>query len=495
MNRGVRGQLGRVAFRLYVAAYCVVFGLGFLKDLGGDVARPIDIAPRTSAIAGALITAVVIVVASFGRSAVALRPSSAEVQLALLSPAPRTLTLARSIGVTSTASIVAAGAVALALMLTSAAQFAGLNVAVQLAYVAFAASVGFIAFGAHLLVAERRYRLPLAAVALALAVLAGADVVRASSISPFTFLVRALRSGAPLLSVVGPAALGGVLAWRANADAERIPFEKVSRGSDLADRAEIALAGNDVRTLLMLQRSLGALPWRPRPRIRVGARFARRFPVLGRSLRAIARWRAYRWLFVLTTSAAIGALLRVHPANIRTIALAAVSLWFLGFVFCEPLAQEHDRTDRLALLPKSRGIEYRHVTVSWCLTFVWLLPVLVVGLHGRASAASTLALAAAGAVAATASAAISFRRPWKLLTDRPSAYAGAPEAAGTAILVSVLWPAAVAAICLAPWSRNASGLTIVVPAVIVAVGLALWIAKDAVNAFINPMLPVWMRST
>lgn len=490
----MRGQLGRVAYRIYVAGYCVVFGLGFLRDLGGDVARPLDIAPGTSAIAGAVITAVAIVAASFGRSAVALRPSSAEVQLALLSPAPRTATLARSIGVTSTASIVASGAAGLVVMLTSAAQFAGLNVATQLAYVAFAAGVGFVAFGAHLLVAERRYRFPLAAVGLALAALAGVDVAQASALSPFTYLVRALREGAPWLSVIGPVALGGILAWRANLGAEDIPLEKVSRGSDLADRAEIALAGNDVRALLMLQRSLGALPWRPRPRLRISPRFARRFPILGRSLRGIVRWRAYRWLFVVTTSAAIGALLRVHPANIRTIGLAAVSLWFLGFVFCEPLAQEHDRTDRLALLPKSRWIEYRHVSVSWLLTFGWLVPALAVALHGRATAASTVALAAACAVAATAAAAISFRRPWKMLTDRPSAYAGNADAAGVAILVSVLWPAIVAAICLTSWGLNVSGVAVVMPAVYVAIGLALWIAKDAVKAFINPMLPASFRS-
>ncbi|MBA2607643.1 MAG: hypothetical protein H0U92_01730, partial [Actinobacteria bacterium] len=245
--------------------------------------------------------------------------------------------------------------------------------------------------------------------------------------------------------------------------------------SDLADRASVALVGNDLRTLLMLQRSMGAQPWRSRPRVRFSPALARRFPVLLRALRGIARWRVYRWLVFLTISTSIGALLRVHPATARTIGLASFALWILGLVLCEPIAQEHDRTDRLMLLPQPRNIEYRHIAVSWSVTFVWLLAVMTVAARDRVDAASIVGIAAAAATAATVAASISFRRVWKSLVKETALYA--PDFGGFSLMISVLWPALVAAACLSPWASDRTGLALVGPSIVVMTGLVMWVRR------------------
>lgn len=483
-GRAARGQLGRVAYTLYVTAYFAILGFGFVGDLAGEHAHPQTITPRASAVAGAAIAVLVIVAAQVGRSAVALRPSPAEVQYALLSPMSRQSSLARPTGLSVVTSVIASAVAALILMLTSAPQFGGLSVGIQLSYVAFAAGVGLVTFAVHLLVAERRLRTPLLAVALLVIVASAYDVARGTEASPFTFGVRALREGAPALSVIGPFTLGGVLLWLALSHAENIPLEMVSRGSDIADRAGIALLGNDLRTLLMLQRSMGAQPWRGRPHVRFGSRLARRFPVLVRALRGIARWRLYRWMMFAAISAAIGALLRVHPATARTIGLSAFALWILGLILCEPLAQENDRSDRLFLLPRSRTIEYRHVAVSWSITFLWLLAVLSVAMGDRNPALSVVAIAGAAASAATTAAAISYRREWKSLVKETAFYT--PDMGGSALLISVLWPALVAAVCLAPWASERDGVVIAAPSVVVLAGLVHWIRSGGVVNLFTP---------
>jgi hypothetical protein len=411
-----------------------------------------------------------------------------------MSPRPRRTTLARPTEVSATAAIFAAGTAALALMLTSATQFAGLSVGIQFAYVAFAASVGLLAFAAHLLIAERWHLMWLLAAAVLLAAASAYDVAFASAVSPVTIAVRALRHSSPALAVLGPFAFGTVLVWRAVAAAESLPLEMIGRGSDVADRGAVALLGNDLRTLLMLQRSLGSHTWRARPRVRIRPRFARRYPVLARALRGIARWRVYRWVFVGAVSVAVGALLRIHPANIRTIGLAAAALWALGLAVCEPIAQEHDRTNRLNLLPMSRRLEVRHVAVSWSLIFGWMLALLAIALAGRADAVSVAGVAFAAATGATTAAAISFRHVWDPMLGKPAQVAF-PETAAMGLLTTVLWPGLVVAICLAGWATHARGLGVAAPSIFVLAGLVFWIRTGGVADFLRPVTPAWLQST
>ena len=253
MRSGALRQLGAILYRLYVAALMLLFGFAFLGDLSGEHAHPLVISTRASAAAGAVLVGVVFAATLVGRVAVALRPSSADVQLALLSPVDRSATLARPIGFTATASIFVAGGAALVLMLVASPQFAGLSVGIQFAYVAFASGMGLITYGGHLVVAQHR-RHAFAVVGTALAGASVFDVAKESSWSPVTAALRGVRGLAPVPAVAGALAIGVVAAWRALVDAEKIELERISRGGDLADHAAVALSLHVLPTFLNLHR-------------------------------------------------------------------------------------------------------------------------------------------------------------------------------------------------------------------------------------------------
>jgi hypothetical protein len=483
-----REHVGRIAFRLYLSAYFAVVGFAFVGDLSGEDAKPLMISPRTSALAGLVLVGVIATATLAGRVAVALRPAPAEVQLGLLSPVDRSETLARSISVMGTVAVVAGGFAAVVLMLVATPQFAGLSTWSQLGYVAFAGSAGLVVFSGHLLVAERRWRLQLAASVAVLIVLSVADVARATSVSPASTALQSLRDGRSFLSIVITLVFGLLLLWRATRNAESIELEKISRGGDVGDLAAVALSGNDIRSLLILQRSMTARPWRARPVVRVSSRVARRFPVFVRTLRNVARWRAYRCALVVALSGAIGALMRADPSA-RTVALAAVTLYALGLTACESFAQEHDRADRLALLPMAYSVEYRQLTSCFTLLFMWLTGVLLIALAGSAGAATTVSLAGACATAATTSSAISARRVSKTLGQNMAINMSA--AAGSDIVLTVAWPVLVAFFCVAPWLRHPTPAGLLSTAGVAAACMYVWIrtgdaGRNLVGVFTGP---------
>ncbi|MEY2473790.1 MAG: hypothetical protein QOK28_3119 [Actinomycetota bacterium] len=466
--------MGEIAYRLYVLAYGSVVGLAFLGDVRGNHAAAATIAPRTTALAGAALVALIVIAGSLGRRVVALRPSPADVQLALLSPSPRDDTLRSTIGVAASVAAVAAGVAAIVFMFVATPQFSGLSVGVELAYVAFGAAIGLLVYALHLVVAERRSLVPLGLIAGAVIVLCGVDVLSESARSPATLAVRSLRCGASPIAILATVGIGSALLWRARANAEDIETEMISRGGDLADHAAVALFGNDVRTLLILQRSMGSQPWRRRPLVHFPSAVAQRFPVLARTLRNIARWRGYRWLVMLSLTGALCGLLRVQPASARTTVLSAMCLWLLGLVSCESIAQEHDRADRLSLLPMERSIEFRQFAAAWSIEFVWLTAALL-ATRSRASSILTLTcLAAACTTAATVAAAVTFRRVWKPVTSLEWMASPAP---GAEIVITVLWPALVAFICLSGLLRGATGALLLPSSVLVTIGYLLWVAK------------------
>lgn len=473
---GGKGQLARVAYRIYVLMYFSVIGFGVLGDLRGKDPTPLTITTKASAVGGLCVLAVFVGSAIAGRMAVALRPSPAEIQLALLSPLPRSQALARATGLSSTVAFVGGGAAMLVMMLGASAQFTGLTVAIQLAYMGAAAGVTLVAFGLHLLVVERRYLVPMGVVTATLVVLSARDALVGSRLSPVTVAVIDVRRGAPAAIVIALFVVGAALVWLAIAGAERIPLEKVARGAGVADRAAVAIFGNDLRTIILLQRSVGAHTWTYRPPLRVPRQFALAFPVTARGLRNLARWRLVRWLFVVATAAGVAALLRVEPVSVRTVGLSAAVLWGLGLALGEPLAQEHDRADRLALLPEPHSIEYRHLAFSWAMAFVILGAALTTALHDRVDALSIFGLTCAAASAATVAGASTYRKVWKPLVGQGSA-GMFPESAGIGIAFSVAKPAVFAFVSLAAWFGS-TGLVVAVPGFGVLACLVIWIRTD-----------------
>jgi hypothetical protein len=219
--------------------------------------------------------------------------------------------------------------------------------------------------------------------------------------------------------------------------------------------------------------------------------FVRRFPVLSRSLRGVARWRIYRWLFVIAMTAAASGLLRVQPASVRTTALAGVALWLLGLAVCESFAQEHDRADRLAGLPMALGVELRQIGSCWLLLVAMLLPACAIALAGRSNLTTVIALAAASASGATAGACNSLRRVWKSFDVRyannPALVAG-PFVGGD-IALTLAWPVLLVILCIAPWARQSHGVGLLLSSVVVFGGFVFWIKTGGIHAFGHRLFP------
>lgn len=469
-------QTRSFAFRLYVAGYIAVIAFALLQDLSGGDAASLALTPRVSGVAALLVVGAVAAAGFAARTTAALRPSAAEIQLTLLSPVLRRTSLARSV----TAAVKVAACVSVVVMFTVmlifTEQFSGVRLTTNLAFLGAAGGVGVIAFGTHLLMAERRGKpLTLAGVAIAATVLV--DVSAGSAASPVVRAVRALRGDAALMVVIATYAIGAILVRIALRDAERIKLESIRRGVDASDRAVVAAAGNDLRSLLLVYRSLGARGWRDRPVVRITASAASRWPVAVRAVRGMARWRVGRWAFVALNVVAIGLLLDVQPVSLRTTALAALVLWSLGLALNEPFAQEHDRSDRLALLPNSRSVELRHIGVSGVVTFALLTAVFSIVLQGDASAWSVIGLAGAAASGAAVAAVVSLRAAWKPLLD-PNMLGWQPEVIATRILFQIARPAIYAFLCLGFWRAGMTGIALITPGLVAMALLAAWVATD-----------------
>lgn len=444
-RRGPRSGWGEYVWRLYVLAYFSVVGFALLGDLSGHRLHPTNISTRASALAGLSVGVIIVTMGLSGFRAIAIRPTPAEIQFDLLSPIRRSQTLARPTAFSATSAAIGGALIMLAVMLTSPTQFGGVPVGRQVGYLGFAAGVAVVGFAAHLLVAQRATRTALVSTCAALGLTSAFDVARNRELAPLTKGVEWLRDG-PLLIPIGGAWLAGVvgIVW-ATRRAERLPVELIARGSDVLDRATFALAGNDFRSLLLLQRSI-THAWRDYPIVRFPSRLARRYPLTVRALRGLARWRYGRVFVLLATAGGSAAMLSADHATVRTLALAAAPLWVLGLILAEPFAQENDRRDALELLPDSVSVESRHVMVSWVLAFATMLA--AVTAIGTVSAGRGVATAIAAASAATCASTITFRRRWKSVFT--TAVAADPTGmGGGTIIIQMAWPAIVAFICIA----------------------------------------------
>lgn len=465
---GRRG-FGRFAFRVYSAAYVAVLGVGVLSDLSHRAGtHPMQ--PRSAALIALGLLAGTAIVAATGRRAVALRVSEAELQLSLLSPRPRRDTLRRTTLRSLGLCVAVCGFGGLVAVALSNGSGGGTDAA--LSVVCFASGIGGLAFGVHLLVAEQRGR-PLTVAALAVALTLVADVVRERGRSVLTTAVRQALTGGSWLVVLVVSALASLVVWVAWQDSERLSLERIGAGSATSDGASLAVAGNDIRSLLLVTRAVGARAWRTKPLFRVSTAFALSAPATTRTLRFIARWRLSRWVTVLSTIATATVLLTSGSPSFARLALVALLLWALGLALNEPFAQEHDRRDRLRLLPQARSLELRLLGSSTCTTFIVLLPALWV----RLPVATAACLATAAAAAATVASGVSFRSEWKLLLD-PKLAGQPPEAIAAQMLYKLSRPGIAAAVCLTGWQAGATGVTLAAPGLLCLAALGAAILTD-----------------
>lgn len=451
---------GDLAYRAYTTALATLVAVVFLSGVvGDDVLGPAAIDQLVAdgpAWAGVIVALVVLAGVRSGARGGPLAVEAPDVQHLLLGPADRTHVLRRpTIGLLGYGIATGAAVGGLAGSLVdqrvggAAAPWVGSGAVLGAATTA-------LALGLALLTSSRvlpRVPIVLAAWALlawSVAVAAGAPVPDAPTtllggvavwpleLDPLSIIPVVV---APAIAIAGAWAVGGI-----SVDAAR-------RRTALVGQLRFAVTQQDLRTVVLLRRQLAAeiprrRPWfgaLPRP-------LARRFPVLARDLRSIARWPVVRLVRVIVFGAAAGLALRgMWAGTTPLVVVAGIALYVAALDAAEPLAQDVDHPLLLASNPMPDGaVLVRHLAQP-------VLVMIGVGLVAIAAATAVdpdptvwrvgaVALLP-GAAAAVAGAAIT------VVSDVPTvgdAAMATPEVAGPRLLFRTVWPPLVAVLGTVP---------------------------------------------
>jgi len=202
-----------------------------------------------------------------------------------------------------------------------------------------------------------------------------------------------------LVWVAGFLAVAAAALWGVG----RLSLEALVRRSALVAQLRFAVTLQDLRTVILLRRSLGhehmrTAPWFPVPSL------AQRNILVARGLRSLARFplrRIVRMALAAVISSA--ALVGAHRGTTPLVVVAGLAMFLLGLELVEPLSQEIDQPDRTDALPIERSRLYtRHLVAPalGAVPFVVLGAVVAVALEPgwvTVPVALVLGLAAAGA--------------------------------------------------------------------------------------------------
>ena len=253
-----------------------------------------------------------------------------------------------------------------------------------------------------------------------------------------------------LVWVAGFVTVAGAAVW----GVERLSLEALVRRSALVAQLRFAVTLQDLRTVILLRRSLGHEHMRTSPWFTV-PRFARRNITLARGLRSLARFpvRRVMRMGIATVTAAL-ALVGAYRGTTPPVVVAGLAMFLLGLELVEPLSQEVDQPDRTDALPVERSLLYtRHLAAP----VIGAVPFVIVGAAVATSLepspttfALSLLLGAAAAGAGLAGATIN------AMAGAPDPVGNAnqglylpPEMSGMGTVLRNAWPPAVAVLgCL-----------------------------------------------
>lgn len=269
-----------------------------------------------------------------------------------------------------------------------------------------------------------------------------------------------------------------------------LSIEAAMRRTALVGQLRFAVTQQDLRTVVLLRRQLASerprsrtlLPSLPRP-------LARRFPVLARDLRSVARWPTVRVLRVAVLGGAIGLTTRAIWAGTTPLVLAAGVLAYVAALDAiEPLAQDVDHPGLLSSMPEVEGIVMvKHlaepVIVMVCVGVVAVLAAFAVDPSPVVWRVG-LPMLLPAALAAVAGAAVTVVSEATLDTSQEAFMP--PEVAGPRLLFRTVWPPAIAVIGMLPLiaarsaERHAQDptsavMTISIPVVILAMAVFGWV--------------------
>ncbi|MGH9183761.1 MAG: hypothetical protein ACRDZ9_08170 [Acidimicrobiales bacterium] len=190
-----------------------------------------------------------------------------------------------------------------------------------------------------------------------------------------------------------------------------VSLEAARRRAGLVGQIRFAVTLYDLRTVMLLRRQLAQERARGRPWLALPPGVGARFPVMARDWRGLLRFPAVRVARMGALGAVAGLAMRgVWSGTTPLLAVAAVVLFVVALDAIEPLSQDADRPYRWAPLPVRDGaLLLRHL---------------------------------AAPVAAAAS----------VVTGTPDATFRVqfPEAAGTSVVLRVVWPPGLIALALSP---------------------------------------------
>ena len=274
-------------------------------------------------------------------------------------------------------------------------------------------------------------------------------------------------------------------------------LEALVRRSALVAQLRFAVTMQDLRTVILLRRSLSHEYMRRRPWVRV-PRVMRRNVVVGRGLQSFAHFparRLFRMSLVAATAAA--ALVGAYRGTTPLIIAAGVAVFVLGLDLIEPLSQEVDQPDRTDALPLTRGdLMMQHLIAPAIAAIPMVLIGIAVAVALEPSATTLLVglpLGLGAVLAGVAGAVVNSVR------GAPDPVGGAneglylpPEVSGMGTVIRAIWPPALATFgCLpvvlvreAPGSLVAPVLRGVLGVAIVVGLVAGWVQqRDAIRAW------------
>lgn len=453
-------QWGEMAYRAYTTALAaivvVVFASGLVGDAKLDPAGTTRVLEEGPAWFGLLAAAILLVGIRSGSRGGPVALEAADVHHLLLAPIDRGTTLRRpTIGILGYGVLagVVVGGLAAGLM---DQRLSGAALPWFASGAVFGASVAALSLGAGLVTSSRLVPrwIPLLVGWLLLA-WSIADVAGYGPTAPMTVLGRVVvwPLGFDPVSLV-PVAVAVVLPVLGVLVIGGLSVEQARRRTALVGQLRFAVTQQDLRTVVLLRRQLASerprgRPWFPG----LPGPVARRFPVLARDLRSVARWPVVRVGRVLVLGAAVGLALRgMWGGTTPLILVAGLATYVAALDATEPLAQDIDHPGLLSARPEPEGlILLRHlaepVIVMVGVGLVAVAAAYAVGPDPEVLRVGLMAILP-GAVAGVCGAAVTVVSEAILETSQEAFIP--PEVAGPRLLFRTVWPPLIAVIGLVP---------------------------------------------
>jgi len=453
-------EWGELAYRAYTTALASIVVLVFASGLVGDSRLGPDATARLvvdgPAWFGLLSAVVLLLGVRSGSRGGPVALEAADVHHLLLAPVDRSATLRRptvgllAYGVLGGAVIGGLAAGLLDQRLTGAALPWFASGAI------FGAATAALGLGGGLLTSSRLVpRFVPLTVAWLLVAWAVADITGYAPTAPTTYLGRVILWPLSFDAwALVPVAVAAVLPLAGLVVIGGLSIEAARRRTALVGQLRFAVTQQDLRTVVLLRRQLASERPRGRPWIPgLPGPLGRRFPVLARDIRSVARWPVVRIARVVVLGIAIGLSMRgVWAGTTPLVLVAGLAAYVAALDAEEPLAQDIDHPGLLSAQPQPQGLILLQHLAEPVLVMLGVGVVAIAAAYAvdptpevlRVGAIALLPAALAG-VSGAAVTVVS-----EAILDTTQEAFIPPEVAGPRLLFRTVWPPLIAVIGFVP---------------------------------------------